>query len=125
MGRPGFELSRTEAFRKIWGAILRLKGGSAAIGGFEQKVPYGHTVAMRERGWAGRATVDPAGATCRTPAGICLKWVEESAPLEGACSPGGEKASPAKAVQRLRGDEGPERGRGRVTLHPGGVRGQP
>lgn len=121
-GCPGSELPKTEAFGQIWGAMLPLKGGGAAIGGFGPKVPYGHSLAMRERGWAGRGMGDPAGATCRTRAGTCLKRVGGSAPPCGACSPGGEKASTAKAVPRLRGDE---EGRGRVTLPPGGARGQP
>lgn len=123
-GCPGSELPKTEAFGQTWGAMLPLKGGGAAIGGFGPKVPDGHSLAMREPGWAGRGVGDPAGATCRTRAGTCLKGVGGSAPPCGACSPGAEKASTAKAVPRWRGEEaGPERGRGRVTVPPGGAGG--
>lgn len=97
------ELSRTEAFPKIWGAMLRLKGGSAATGGFGQKVPYGHSVARRERGWAGRDLGDPAGATCRTPAGICLKGVEESAPLEWGLLPRRRESQHSKGSAEIEG----------------------
>lgn len=52
-GCSGFELPEAEVFRKIWGVILLLKSGSAAIEDIWTDNPLWALGSDHERGWAG------------------------------------------------------------------------